>query len=48
MRTLSPSQPRARAVRRLLIDGIDSLLIEPRATTGQPDGWGWDWERWRR
>jgi len=34
--------------RRVLIDGIDTLLIDPRSTTGQPDGWGWDWERWRR
>jgi len=33
--------------RRVLIDGIDTLLIDPRSTTGQPDGWGWDWERWR-
>jgi len=34
--------------RRVLVDGIDTLLIDPRSTTGQPDGWGWDWERWRR
>lgn len=35
-------------VRRLLVDGIDTLLIDPRSTNGQPDGWGWDWERWCR
>jgi hypothetical protein len=35
------------SARRLLIDGIDTLLIDPRSTTGQPDGWGWDWEAWR-
>ena len=29
-------------------DGIETLLIDPRPTLGQPDGWGWDWERWRR
>ena len=34
-------------VRRLLVDGIDTGLIDPRSTNGQPDGWGWDWERWR-
>lgn len=36
-----------RGRRRLIVDGIDSLAIDPRATTGQPDGWGWDWEAWR-
>jgi len=34
--------------RRLLVDGADTLAIDPRSTEGQPDGWGWDWERWRR
>jgi hypothetical protein len=34
--------------RRLLIDGVDSLAIDPRSTSGQPDGWGWDWERWKQ
>jgi len=34
--------------RQLLIDGVDDSLIEPRSTTGQPDGWGWDWEAWHR
>ena len=33
--------------RRVLVDGIDPLASDPRATDGQPDGWGWDWERWR-
>jgi hypothetical protein len=32
--------------RCILVDGVDSLAIDPRATAGQPDGWGWDWERW--
>lgn len=41
-------RPSVATGRRLLVDGIDSLLIEPRATTGQPDGWGWDWDRWHR
>ncbi len=34
--------------RALLIDGIDDRLIDPRSTSGQPDGWGWDWDRWQR
>lgn len=34
--------------RRILVDGIDTWLVEPRSTVSQPDGWGWDWERWAR
>lgn len=32
--------------RRLMVDGIDSLDTDPRATLGLPDGWGWDWQQW--
>jgi hypothetical protein len=34
-------------VRHLFCDGIDSFGSDPESTNGQPDGWGWDWERWR-
>lgn len=36
--------------RQLTVDGIDddTLLIEPDVTSSQPDGYGWDWDRWRR
>jgi hypothetical protein len=42
--------------RRLIVDGVESLVvIDPPALperlpqeAAQPDGWGWDWERWRR
>lgn len=35
-------------MRQLLVDGVDVSAIDPRSTSAQPDGWGWDWERWRR
>jgi len=43
-----PTRPAS--LRRLLVDGIDDdiRLTEPDATAGQPDGYGWDWDRWRR
>jgi hypothetical protein len=34
--------------RRLLVDGADSLDNDQRSTEAQPDGWGWDWDRWAR
>jgi hypothetical protein len=42
------SRPIGVLSRRLLMDGVDTLAIDPRSTSGQPDGWGWDWERWTR